>query len=294
MNRVERTKILLKWPVNRCLNSSVNQDKSPRSSIEVVFVSIGFEYACRRVSTCAVTGKLGLPYRVSQLGIATLDTRNLQEPDTVESLEDADPISTAGYYTGHWSKAARSSRFGNCTRVRQAYVSDVVKKALSIIDPKSGQYRNVILVGYNLASETTVLKSLNVRCMAFPRLLGTLDTVHLCREVTGRKETLFSMLRRLSLDVPEDSIHNGGNDAYYTPRVLLMLTSEMEQGQGKDQGALKALDAVARSQIPEQKVLGALKAFNTVVRSKRCHKEKAWNWQDDEVDAPLLGASFPA
>ena len=84
------------------------------------------------------------------------------------------------------------------------------------------------------------------------------------------------MIHGLGLNTPKESFHNGGNDANYTLRALLLLIVKMGKDL-EDKSSLNVLDAVARSPLPEGSY----------------QKEQAWDWRDDdETDAPLLGACF--
>ncbi|KAI0968264.1 hypothetical protein F4678DRAFT_482221 [Xylaria arbuscula] len=152
-----------------------------------------------------------------QVGLATLDTRDLQRDDSLPE----DLITTYNFITGSADYASRVSSkftFGKCSVIDP---SDIVKNIQSVIP----QGRHVILLGFAVHNELNILHRLGFDFSAFTSTStsSTIVDVHpVAREVL---EPWNGGLRRLLRRVgcPYDCLHCGGNDANFTLKASLLL-----------------------------------------------------------------------
>ena len=211
---------------------------------DVTFVSIDIE---------SNLGSGPGPGTIFELGVAILDTRMFSS--TLTAPEDA--ISTTSFCTQSWRefrKVAQKFRFSESLPVHRLKIAEVLENLLSEGD------RKFFLVGHGIDMEVNIMRIFGINLKGNPSLLGILDTGRIAREVIGLSSSLESLLRLLNCPYEDEDLHNAGNDAHYTLRVLLMLAV---RGQGMlrssaQQSRLSRMQEIALSSIPDPALRNAM------------------------------------
>lgn len=230
------------------------------TSTDAIFVSLDFEYSLRKVLNGPVTkaGKPKKEYRISQMGIATLDTRDL---GCVFPLPTGvDLISTQLFNIGHWPEANKKLLFGECTPITADDVKAVLVNALCVPDDRTvmGHFRDIVLVGHSLDQEVNIMSQFGLNLTDIAPIIATLDTHRISNKELGKGFSLFTLLKELGGVKMEhkDLFHNAANDANFTLRALLMLVTRCrERGHLTtwQLSRLATLENIAHSEIRDRK-----------------------------------------
>lgn len=220
----------------------------------------------------------------TQLGLAILDTRDISTALSPEKF-----ISTYNFVTGspkYYRKAMLKFLFGRPVWIKLDKVLDQIK-ALIPTD------RNIILIGHDIRHEIHVLSNLGFNLQG----LQCLDTFRITSQVLPYFSlTLGELLTELGC--PYSWLHNGGNDANFTLRALLLLGIKASQDQaeakGDRDGKLQLMEEVARSPIPlispgeaelvaqERASAAEKRAVKTAKRFKNTRKYQSRFWSAEK------------
>ncbi|KAI1310614.1 hypothetical protein F5Y03DRAFT_403016 [Xylaria venustula] len=197
-----------------------------------------------------------------QVGLATLDTRDLQQNDSL--LEDL--IATYNFITGsadYTSRVSQNTKFGKSSVIDP---SGIVKKIQSVIP----QGRHVVLLGFAVHNELDILRRLGFDFSAFistPTSSAIVDVHLIALEVLKPwKGGLRDLLRHIGC--PYDCLHYGGNDANFTLKASLFLA--MRNYKGMNPGISDYLRQISTFVLNTQRAQGAGKR-----KTKNKKKEKS-------------------
>jgi hypothetical protein len=173
----------------------------------------------------------------TQLGLAILDTRDISST----ALAPEKLISTYNFVTGspeYYRKSMLKSLFGMPILIK---LSEVIDQLRALI-PKD---RNVILVGHDIRNDVYILLRLGFDL----RGLECLDTFRIAGEVLPYFSLRLGELLT-ELGCPHNWLHNGGNDAHFTLRALLLLAVKASLNQVQGNAKLALLEDLALSPMP--------------------------------------------
>lgn len=191
--------------LREALSLSKSIDHSPWSSS--LLLSIDFE-GNNNIRSGFTTGE------ECQMGIATLDTRDLQK-DSLSPSKDL--IKTYNYVSG-------SSQYINQVSNKFLFEKSVIISSANIlktIQSITSQHLNcpIIMISHGAQSELGMLRALGYR---FPANLYFVDTYRVTNEVLGYCQySLYELLRRVQC--PCKNMHSGGNAAHFTLKASLLL-----------------------------------------------------------------------
>lgn len=196
-----------------------------------------------------------------QVGIAILDTKKLS------STAPEQLISTYNLITGssnYHRRAMLKFLFGKPTLIDAV---DIIHHLNSLI-PRG---RKIVLVGHDIRHETHILSRLG-----FDRQVDiSLDTYRIAGQVLP-----YFMLRLgellTVLDCPHSWLHNGGNDANFTLKALLLLATRAVKSNPPDAwiDKIHLLERVALTAIPtispgEKELVEREKAIAAEIRAEK-------------------------
>ena len=186
--------------------------------LDVVFVSLDFEVVwCPRC-----------PTKVYQVGVSTLDTRDVCDKSLWERVDDI--ISTRNVCTRTWSavaKAAKGFMFGATECIPQSEISNSLKTVLLVENPQapSKKYRRIVLIGHGICSELAVWDKIGLNVDEIASVVAILDTTKIAKHLYEKGPcSLKALLDKMGC--PWGRLHNAGNDSNYVLRVILMLVVE--------------------------------------------------------------------
>lgn len=230
------------------------------------------------------------------MGITTLDTRTLQTYVT----RDIAPTARSHLVNTHFSFSCgygRAFLFGDTVRRDKSQLQQVLLDSLTIADHTNAgrKVRRIVLVGHNIRSELSNMKHIGLDLETLPMIVGLLDTAQLSREVLqcgwlslGRLVNLLGIPLHHNVGGVADKLHNAGNDAHYTMRAMLALSSlhYSKQSSASSEHAAEALAwmmDVARETTP---------IFSTHARTRRALSHKYTRGIPDYADlGDLFGSS---
>ncbi|KAI1192961.1 hypothetical protein F5X97DRAFT_315823 [Nemania serpens] len=198
-----------------------------------------------------------------QMGLATLDTRDLQKDYLPENL-----IKTYNFITGppsYVEKASKRYIFGTSSVVSP----DNLLKEIQTIVP---QNRRTIITGYRLQAELKILRVLGFTISASTAVI---DTYYIANEAFGfYRGSLCDLLRRIHC--PFNRLHSGGNDANFTLRaaLLLAITHKREDFDHATSNYLRQIATSPIFYLEDAKAEAARKKANML---DRCRKRQARN-----------------
>lgn len=257
-------------------------------ALDVVFVALDFEGP--------------LPHKPFEIGIATLDTRDLMSTGKSPSLLPAEIIKSRHFAMGYRRNRHKSHPkflFGETEYLKPNSVntrSSVLMESLFIRDEQPNHcapnsFRNIVLVGHQLYIELDTMSSLGIRAEAFGHVVGMLDTEKVARNLLGLNA--YPSLRDLLLTFycPYSRLHNAGNDATFTLRILLMMAAKLGQMSALsslENQRVARLEEIARAPLPSMVKEPPLTVFHREPRIawKRAHR--AWKREN-----PLNGLEDP-
>jgi len=200
------------------LQKTANSSIKPKPVLDdVIFVSIDFEAG----STCAKEDNQSL----SEIGIATLDTRDVNNSEIVSTNTI---ISRQYYVEKNYDMGPRmlcppQFLFGKQSIVSLAEDVRILKRLLYLDGKAPEETRKVVLVGHGFNRDLKVMKRLGLDVEQAPCLLDIIDTSYLAMEVYGRSSQ--PRLERLVeiLGISGKNFHTAGNDTNFTLRAMLLL-----------------------------------------------------------------------
>ena len=181
-------------------------------------------------------------YKITEIGVAVLDTRNLQHLLTGLTAESL----TAQIKSSHF-RASEHARlvnrkfvkgredhfnFGYSYWVKKGDYAQVLRRAFAspteldhaaTFDTElSTDERNIILIGHGLKGDIDYMSQAGFDIQACGNIAHRIDTQLLAAAAT---QTWQIALRRLLqvLDIKATNLHNAGNDAFYTLQALVTM-----------------------------------------------------------------------
>uniref|UniRef100_A0A8H7TVB9 Gfd2/YDR514C-like C-terminal domain-containing protein n=1 Tax=Bionectria ochroleuca TaxID=29856 RepID=A0A8H7TVB9_BIOOC len=155
----------------------------------------------------------GFPHsETGQVGLATLDTRELHTSPPEKLISTNNLISGSSSYT---SMVSSNVLFGTTAIIKPA---EVLQKIQSLIPSD----RDIILVGHGVRVELGILVALGFTFS--PRIASIIDTCGVTGEVLGSPHYSLRELLK-TLGCPHDRLHTAGNDAHFTLRAALLLVA---------------------------------------------------------------------
>lgn len=200
-------------------------------SRDAVFVSLDLEGGNNKPSPCTLDAESS----IRQIGIATLDTRDLQRSSLAD---DVRALISVSFFEVIGSKQRDRQCDLTPTRIHPKDVAATIVKGICIRDESDnagpGTLRNIILVGHSLGSDLTILRQLGLDIARVAPVLFVLDTHNLSRYVfppcspllpvaPGQDFSLAGVLARFGFRPAPSSFHNAANDAQYTLVAMVFL-----------------------------------------------------------------------
>lgn len=232
---------------------------------DVVFVAVDFE------NTQNLLGKFR-PRHECQVGISILDTRDLaSSPET--AIKTHNFISGSRVYC-----AANSQRF--CFGDSVAIYYHAIRKVIeSLLDRE----RKIVLVGHDIRQEILVLHSIHFDLDS--SIVGYLDTQLMTMELldlpTNHCLSLKGLIKCFGgiRGYSPSMLHNAGNDANFTMRVLLLIAEKSVQGTVLADAAQfwkpHAILAIARSPITVTPFYDTLPETHKACREAVKHQKRS-------------------
>lgn len=195
------------------------------------------------------------PRMITEIGVATLDTRDLKGIAPGENGREWQK-----FIRGRHLRIAEYKRYKNrrwvkgCPDAFEFGTSEFVPKKNTAAhlsscfrEPYSGgqnanhpsstttnannnnptslwpEHRNLIIVGHDLSQDIKYFESMNVEIRNRRNLIDTLDTIPLFKHYTGDSQASSLGKILLHFDLESWNLHNAGNDAVYTMHALLAI-----------------------------------------------------------------------
>ncbi|KAK5627552.1 hypothetical protein RRF57_003267 [Xylaria bambusicola] len=177
-----------------------------------------------------------------QVGIATLDTSNLQKdllPPPNNLIETYNYVSGSNQYI---KKVIPKFIFGESLVVNSASIL----KMIELIIPQH-QNRRIIIVSHGIQNELMALHALGYR---FSANMHAVCSHRLAVETLGLQCALGKLLRWVGC--PYHSLHIGGNDAHFTLKACLLLALHNNHDTEDTTSLAGYLKGVATSDVPHQ------------------------------------------
>lgn len=165
-----------------------------------------------------------------QAGLAILDTRDLRPQRSVAPNKI---ISSFNFVCGsleYQEKAFKKFLFGTPIQIEPG---DMLTSINSSILEACDEHRNVIFVGHSLVDDLDILSNLGFNFQEM-RVSACLDTYRISAQVFPYWSLKLSELLD-ELQCPYGRLHNGGNDATFTLRCLLLLAVKHLRSKGPHQ-----------------------------------------------------------
>ncbi|KAH8161948.1 hypothetical protein CIB48_g6287 [Xylaria polymorpha] len=210
-----------------------------------------------------------------QVGVATLDTRDLQKNSLSPSKH---LIQTYNYVSGSYqyiNKVSKKFLFGKSLVVNSA---NILKTLQSIIPQH--QTRRIIMISHGAQNELAMLHALGYK---FSTNIYVVDTFLVAKETFGYCEySLNELLCRTQC--PFNNLHTGGNDAHFTLKACLLLALYKYENNESTEALTSCLTEIATSNIPyraDPEVKAARKKEKRLERSRK-HQAKSWSVQEQD------------
>ncbi|KAK7908661.1 hypothetical protein PG985_015964 [Apiospora marii] len=216
-------------------------------SRDAAFVSIDLEGGENKTKTY----NLGSESNIRQIGIATLDTRDLQQSSLSDDIRTLISVS---FFEVIGSKQRDRQCDLTPTRIHPKDVAATITRGICIHDDESDDddvgsnnntLRNIILVGHSLGSDLSILRQLGLDIASLAPVLFVLDTHSLSRYIfppyspllpvaipEGQQQdfSLAGVLARFSFRPAPSNFHNAANDAQYTLMAMVFLAIQSGEG----------------------------------------------------------------
>lgn len=229
-------------------------------------------------------------HRVTEIGVAALDTRDLSEIAPGKDGENWRSLIRARHFriqeNGHLVNSEFVSGcpdrfdFGKSEWIRlkdaPAMTAECFKEPFCgpkpTVLPVEWEERNLIFLGHDTIADVRYLQSLGFDPLALPNLLETQDTATMYR--VWRRDPQPTSLGRIlyDFDIPGFNLHNAGNDAVFTVQAMLGVC--VREASIRASPELQAL----RDEDKAAKVAAA------VEEAKQRTADEADGWSDYEAD----------
>lgn len=201
------------------LEDKTNSVFNSATPLDPVFIAIdveAFEYATQKVT---------------EVGIAVLDTRELPAFPNASASEWAEKIRTHHHIIQE-HRHLRNKRFvkgcpenfmfGESNVTPLIKMRDILKLAFTPADPSAGEncLRNVVLVGHDVRGDLNWIAKLGYSIRTTNPPIGLVDSQKIAKALK-LPEGLATLVNALG-EHPE-FLHNAGNDAYWTMQSVLLL-----------------------------------------------------------------------
>ena len=193
--------------------------------------------------------------KITEVGIAILDTRKLTAPKT--SITGS--LIAPGDGGVVWNNSIQASHlrvsenfnlvnksfitgcpenfnFGTTSVLPQARIKTYLKHVLTTGElPPSNKTastrattpskpRRIILVGHNLSADLSYLRTLDIPGRTLDNLSMVDNNVDTQRLASSKKHPIALSRLLMALDMPHEHLHNAGNDATYTLQAMVAMT----------------------------------------------------------------------
>lgn len=207
-----------------------------------------------------------------QVGLAVLDLKHLASSATPPQKL----ISTYNFVTGsskYCQKAKRKYLFGETLIVSHANMLANIQNCIP-------QKQYVYFVGHDIRHDLHALYKLKFKFEG--SVFGVFDTMKIAGEVLPYFSlSLLELL--LELGCPFDRLHNGGNDANFTLRALLLLAVRHCNNQLIVEERLATFEEIASTPIPVLAKDGRVaKKKEKRYRKSRKYQSKSWSSEKQE------------
>ncbi|KAK4628836.1 hypothetical protein CLAFUW4_08453 [Fulvia fulva] len=184
---------------------------------------------------------------ISELGVATLDTRDL-----FKSMKSASQCSIE---TMNYRLSKRSNRkfmHGQTTDLSADLLKSTILDSLVIQDDQNpSQNRNIILVGHSVRSELASFDGLGIPLEDLPSK-SVLDTYALRQQIFGHSGALHEILEHLHVPHVKTLLHCAGNDAHHTLQALAAMLAIQLRARTAESGSgsvLAQLEGLAKKPV---------------------------------------------
>ncbi|TGO19873.1 hypothetical protein BTUL_0002g01200 [Botrytis tulipae] len=233
--------------------------------------------------------------QLNEIGICTLDTRDLQDFKQKPTSDTRKLLSTYSFGLHRYKAISKRFRYGQAEYMEENKVNDLLQRVLRTGSPfpQSTETRQVILIANGIFHDLFNLRKMGLMqdLSDFANII-IVDTCDLFRRlVKGEtRARLWVILKYFHIPYCYDSLHHGGNDANLTLKALIMLTLEScknfnwspEQNQNR-----ALLLPVAREAAPLAEWQLRKTTKEATIAQKKAFRETRFNmWADngDEDD----------
>ncbi|KAL9106528.1 MAG: hypothetical protein Q9227_008443 [Pyrenula ochraceoflavens] len=181
---------------------------------DTVIISLDLEYDLRR----------GF---IRQLGVSTLDTRQLAQVDTNDIRSICDAVSNQLYVLKHDTSKKHMYCYGDPISAKGLTLEELLLPILTPIDTsptqKPSPARNIILIGHTINADLLMLERCGCSLKDVPNIKALIDIAEIGSRLNRSKDTLS--LKRIcqQLGIRTHGFHNAAHDALYTLQALLLL-----------------------------------------------------------------------
>lgn len=184
--------------------------------------------------------------RISQIGLASLDTRDIHEADNPDTCKHI--LTSKLLLLQKQSHRKGAYLFGEPEKCNRNSVQALLNSTFNITDPATNEPRNIILVGHGIRNDILEIKrSSNFDIISLPMIKAIIDTSHLINRVYNTPRHYHSLRDSCALlGMYRRNIHTAGNDAMYTLKALLLLYRHY---------AMEKLDCMFADEMDDRMVL---------------------------------------
>ena len=254
----------------------VNEKPPHAFDADVVFIAIDVEAYERP------------PHSITEVGIATLDTRNLQDAAPKAIAEDWQQFIRARHFRiAEYKHLVNKDfvegcpdrfEFGDSEFVGEDQISKAIADCFK--PPYSGsgsgdvqdEKRNIILVGHDVSADVNYFRKLGYNASNCGNIIDTIDTANLFRAYTHDPNPRSLGNALYEFDLMGWHLHNAGNDAVYTLWAMLAICTKAASEQGSDQAAQEHAKNVEK------------RAEAAAVQAKERVKDEAEGWDSPGDD----------
>ncbi|KAK3723563.1 hypothetical protein LTR37_001815 [Vermiconidia calcicola] len=239
-------------------------------------------------------------HQVTEVGIATLDTRDLiNQPPGTNGQDWQECISARHFRITEYKNLTNNKYVEGCPDKFEFGKSDFVgkdkiaQKVASCFKPPYGvkypslsddmqaeEKRNLVLVGHDLSQDVNYLKQIGFNVANCGNIIDTVDTAALFRIYT--KDPTARSLGSILYDFEFTgwNLHNAGNDAVYTLWAMLAICVKDASESGSAEAAEKQEET-----IEKRKALAAEQAKERVL-----YEAEGWESTGDDGGEPVRPA----
>ncbi|PVH78620.1 hypothetical protein DL98DRAFT_634336 [Cadophora sp. DSE1049] len=194
---------------------------------------------------------------IRELGVSILDTRKLDAATLSSDISTFIDSHNFRFWKNEEAEEERPFRFGRSVQIQSRWKGWLLRKIVATGSPDMSvtEPRNVILVGHSIIDEFhafAVARKGKFRITEHPEvpIFDTQCLAHRFGDVRSLKEVL------VELGIPHGYLHNAGNDAHFTLKLLLMQVvnscRDMEMSPQQHEREM-LLHAIAQMDMPHRK-----------------------------------------